>query len=69
MTLPLIALRRLRTGTGLTVRPGCPIPGSDQWSKEERKARISEGVAKEGEKPKAKKTKASKAKPAASREE
>ena len=61
MTSPLIAVRRLRADTGGVVLPGCPIPGSDKWSKDVRARRIKQGFAKEGPKVKAKKNKGAKA--------
>tara|TARA_Y100001963_G_scaffold148235_1_gene225780 strand:- start:1215 stop:1424 length:210 start_codon:yes stop_codon:yes gene_type:complete len=57
MADPLFAVRRLRSGTGGVVLPGCPIPGSDSWSAEVRERRIKQGFAKEGEKPKKAKAK------------
>tara|TARA_R100001015_G_C4575355_1_gene132731 strand:- start:331 stop:537 length:207 start_codon:yes stop_codon:yes gene_type:complete len=66
---PLIAVRRLRSDDGGVVLPGCPIPGSDAWSEEVRAKRITQGFAKEGEKPKAKaKTKKKQAKKPVSKE-
>ncbi len=47
MPLPLLAVRPLRSDTGCVVLPGCPIPGSGEWSAEVRKRRIKQGFAKE----------------------
>lgn len=46
---PLIALQRMRTDTGSVVLPGCPIPGSQKWSKEVVDRRIRQGFAKKQE--------------------
>ena len=45
--LPLIAVRRLRSGSGSVVLPGCPIPGSSEWSDDVRAKRIKTGFAQE----------------------
>ncbi len=63
--LPLLAVRRIRTGSGAVVLPGNPIPGSSEWSVEVRKRRIKTGFAIEqpdNKKPKAKSRKDSKTK-------
>tara|TARA_R110002020_G_scaffold64898_3_gene171766 strand:+ start:3927 stop:4124 length:198 start_codon:yes stop_codon:yes gene_type:complete len=54
MSTPLIALQRMRTETGAVVLPGCPIPGSEEWSATVRNKRIKQGFAAEPEKPKKK---------------
>jgi hypothetical protein len=43
MTKLLIALQRMRADSGSVVLPGCPIPGSDKWSKEVVDRRIRQG--------------------------
>lgn len=46
-TLPLIAVRRMRSESGSVVLPGRPVPGSDAWSDEVRRRRIRQGFCKE----------------------
>jgi len=43
MTKLLIALQRMRAPSGSVILPGCPIPGSDQWSKDVVDRRIRQG--------------------------
>jgi hypothetical protein len=59
MTLPLIALRRMRSDSGSVILPGNPVPGSDAWSDSVRAKRIKQGFCAEAPKPKAKRKKAS----------
>ena len=60
MPSPLIALRRLRGENGTVILPGCPIPGSDGWSKEVIERRIKQGFVSKPEPVKKAKKKAAK---------
>lgn len=54
MALLLIALQRMRADSGSVILPGCPIPGSDKWSKDVVERRIRQGFAIKQDPPKAK---------------
>ncbi len=45
MALPLLAVRRMRSDTGAVILPGCPIPGSQDWSDAIKARRIKQGFA------------------------
>ncbi len=68
MALPLLAVRRMRSETGGVILPGCPIPGSQDWSAEIKTRRIKQGFAvaqkapAKSAKPETKKSKAKKGK-------
>jgi hypothetical protein len=54
MGLPLIALQRMRADSGSVILPGCPVPGSDKWSKDVIARRIRQGFVKKQDSPSAK---------------
>jgi len=58
----LIALQRMRAESGSVILPGCPVPGSDKWSKEVIDRRIRQGFVKKQDSPKKAKAKKAKAK-------